>query len=671
MIKKILARQQVEPTPTKEVGDPLLQERFLKSFNKLKKAESFAKGIYQKDVYRTAADLMEKPGGFEWLLDRAHEFDDAGVFHGGPWESLKTLLPDLVGAGLKGEGQYPIIEALSELRLLSVFLGRSHVEDFNQEQAGNFLNKVLCLNLDLLYLEETEESRNRPDVYKRANRLMHLLAHHVPLEGLREEIIVEINEIVAQCPILNGHVKKLIHYAQKLPPSTLKPDTNNTLDRYFKAITEPSPLSQSLKNTIEYRAYLPNLTEDELNGELEAFRESLKFTGFGNPYHAILIRFLARQKPERVHEALNLDVIGLAECDKYLSKVCTLIKTAVTPGIEDSIKGLSGLLNRGLLSRKDVSAGLLRLIEMDVSRESQKMLLRDENHNSGLTPNSILLSGLLRVLGHPLGVGQGPNTTCQSARAISLWAQHNPGFLLSMISTALRDDVVELDFEGEIIKSNELQTGITGLNFNPDKLDPVSRLLVPHLDKIYNHMMEKASFRGEDPHKWVNPAFYGQSIFKGFSSVFDSVTGAVSNYRGFLKHFFATHHPSYNGGYDMVYPNPVGLFVTDVNGNLLGLHAVSLHRIAHGPDNDLRAYFYNPNNESRQNWGAGVHTSVLGKGEKVGETSLPFSEFLSRLYAFHFNPYEEGDAYAVPESAIDEIERMAKESWGRAYTWLP
>ena len=92
-------------------------------------------------------------------------------------------------------------------------------------------------------------------------------------------------------------------------------------------------------------------------------------------------------------------------------------------------------------------------------------------------------------------------------------------------------------------------------------------------------------------------------------------------------------------------------------------------RVASDPDGELRAYFYNPNNEGRQDWGHGVRPSVTGHGEREGESSLPFHQLASRIYAFHFNPFEVGDGYAVPEDEVAEIVAAAKESWGKSFRW--
>ena len=55
--------------------------------------------------------------------------------------------------------------------------------------------------------------------------------------------------------------------------------------------------------------------------------------------------------------------------------------------------------------------------------------------------------------------------------------------------------------------------------------------------------------------------------------------------------------------------------------------------------------------------------STAGKGERFGEGSLPFGQFASRLYLFHDDGLGIGQSVPVPDSAIAEIEAMARESW--------
>ena len=286
---------------------------------------------------------------------------------------------------------------------------------------------------------------------------------------------------------------------------------------------------------------------------------------------------------------------------------------------------------------------------------------------AGITLNGTLIAGVISVLGQPLGVGQGHNPTCQSARAISLWAQFGIGQLLEHITRAARDHDISMTFEGNPIHSSLL---IEEANSEIGQdLDPVSILLVPHLDKIYKEMMRRTLLRGEDGHKWVNPEFYGEWIPRGFINAIDQATLKVTNYPAFVKLFYATHHPDYNEGYKLIYPNPVGIFSTNVHGELIGLHALSIQRIKKDLNGEYRIYFYNPHNDSGQDWGQGIKASVSGNGELEGEASLPFHEFLSRMYAYHYNPFEQGDTYMVEHSLVEEVEALAKDSWGKSYEW--
>lgn len=56
-------------------------------------------------------------------------------------------------------------------------------------------------------------------------------------------------------------------------------------------------------------------------------------------------------------------------------------------------------------------------------------------------------------------------------------------------------------------------------------LDPVSLVVVPHLDRIYVAMGRLCVGREGDPHKWVNPEFHGWSAGRGFAINVDVATG--------------------------------------------------------------------------------------------------------------------------------------------------
>jgi hypothetical protein len=252
-----------------------------------------------------------------------------------------------------------------------------------------------------------------------------------------------------------------------------------------------------------------------------------------------------------------------------------------------------------------------------------------------------------------------------------MWSRHAPGKLINLIIDAAAANRLAFRYEGEVIDSSQAGEGLVQ-RFDY-KLDPVSIVLVPLLDKVYNAMMRRAAVKhpGSDPHVSVNPAFYGHWIQTGFISVYNPISGAVNDYERFVRLFYASFHPVYNGGHHLIYPVPLGIFQTNTRGEMTGYHAVSLLRIGQDPTGSWRAYFLNPNSEGRQNWGQDIRPSVTGYGEQPGESSLPVSEFASRVYAFHYNEIHLGDKpRAVRQEEIERVEELARASWGVKYVWL-
>ncbi|BCB02366.1 hypothetical protein [Bacillus sp. KH172YL63] len=646
-----------------------LEERFLQALNELESAASFAKSMYQTDVYQEAQRLLDTEEGLDVLYRSASRFEQAGVFQDGPWEKASKLQPPLVAGSLQAKGLPSIIEILSELRMLAIADGQYAHPDVSQEMAEDFLNEVMVLNLNLLFPEATEASRiEGGEQTERATGLFRFLSEKLSYQALTTTLIKEIERLTAQRPIMVKRTVSMIETAKKMLHSDLSVAERLVLEKYVSAIEGPSPLSKSYPQPGEYRKKLMDLSEEDLEKEAVAFSQSMRGTGLVAPQHAILLRFLARKVHKLVPAALQLNDKGKANLDEHQELVFQLIKVSIFPATKQSVYGLSLMLERGVLSYSPVSPGLKRLIELDIRPEVRNTLLNCCRAGDGITANSVLLAGVINVLGQPIGIGQGLNPTCQSARGISLWAQHAPGYLLELIPRAARDGDIDIMFEGTPVHSRELSGGLA-----PElhqELDPVSLVLVPHLDRIYSEMMRRVSLRGEDGHRWVNPEFYGDWVQKGFSNVIDPLSGLISDYPGFVRLFYATHHPEYNDDHGLIYPNPVGIFITNVHGKLLGFHAVSILRITRDPEGEYRIYFYNPNNDGSQNWGQGIEPSVMDNGEMEGECSLPFQAFVSRLYAFHYNPYEQGDAFAVEEDIVAEIKTLARESWGKDYTWV-
>lgn len=648
---------------------PRLQEALEAALDDLQAAPPFTKPLYQTPFFRAAADLMDSGGGMALLARHAERFDSAGVFHGGPWSDPAKLVPDLVAYGLKGDGVYPTVEALSELRMLAIAEERVPEAKIEPERARRFLREVCTRNLDLMFPAQTEETRARPKVHRRAERLFEVIRRSIPIDGLRQTVVDEIEVLAAQRPIQTQRIERLIHQAAQLPAGEDDASTRERLALFESALGAVTDLSVQAGDPVAYRRLIRQIAVERVAEEGEAFADRMNRTGLTSPYHAVVLRRLGQEAPELVAGALGVNEVGAAQVRQDPALVAQLVRVAVFPHTHRAIDGFAGSLDRGLLSRPPVVGGLRRLIDLAIRPDVSEMLLAPYPAAAGLSPNTVLLAGTLGVLGRPLGVGQGNNPTCQSARGISLWSQHAPGLLLQMAVSAARDGLVETDFEGQRLRSCDLGEGLLKQPADPE-LDALSKVLVPHLDRIYARMMELVVLRGEDGHKWVNPAMYGQWVSKGFESAIDPGGQVVRRHQAFVRRFFATHHPDYNDGHALIYPNPVGLMITSAHGDLLGPHAVSIQRIAAGPDGQLRVFFFNPNNEGRQDWGNGVSPTVFGHGERPGESSLPFGHFASRLYAFHFDPYEQGDAYAVATEEVDEVTRLARHSWGRAYTWL-
>jgi len=643
---------------------------FAAAIEELAAAAPFAKPRYQTQVHRLAGELLDSEAGLRVLLEFAPRFAEAGAFHGGPWEHAAKLLPRLVGFGLRGEGVYPTVEALSELRMLAVVIGTHHEEGLDAETAEQFLREVCVDNLDLMFPETSEESRARPKVYARAGRLFALIREHISIAAFGATLIEEIETICDQRPIVTRRVQKLLDLASGLPEDTLAPDLRERLEFFLRATGGVTAASAAADDPARYAEALASLDREAIAAEADLFAHSVQATGLSSPFHAVLVRHVTARHPELLAEALGLSALGRACLEENRALVERLIAEAIWPGTEVGVHGLAMALDRGLFSLAEVEAGINRLLGVTIAPTAEKRLLalRTDSAADDLTARALLVAGAVSVLGLPLGIGQGNNPTCQAARGLSLWSQHAPGLLLKILVRAVRDGVLRCGFEQHdlVIVEDPLDDLGARLDLN---LDPVSAVLVPLLDRLYARLLSLAQGRPADVHKWVNPAMYGNWVPVGFSAAFDPITGAVVRHEEFVRTFYASHHPDHNGGYDLIYPNPVGIVITDVHGNMLGYHAVSIQRIAHDPDGDMRVYFFNPNNEGRQRWGQGVAPSVVGKGERPGESSLPFGQFASRLYAYHYDPYEKREERDVPADVVAEVSGMARESWGRAVQW--
>lgn len=651
--------------------NPGLAESFEQTLDALEQSRPFAKGMHQSRLLQYARKLLASDAGIAELDRHAHRFGAAGVFAGSDWDDPHYLNSVLVRRTLLGGGATAVLEALSELRLLALAEERAVHESMTPAQARDYLESVLALNLDLLFPRATEAAREQaPPMAGEIRRLFAFLMDRLGSRGILASLAREAERVMLQRPIMLQHVEAILYAAERsLPadPSELDDEDEALARLYVEGLTGPTPLARRLREPAAYEAALVGLEPAELEAEAHGFAESMRRTGLVAPQHASLLRFLADRVPELVPEALWLGTAGYASYEMYQDLVCELIRVAVRPETARSVYGLHGVLERGILFFRPVAPGLRRLMVLPIRDEVAARLTAASGLESAPSANVLLLAGTLSVLGQPRGVDQGHNPTCQAARAISLWSQNDVGYLLELIACAARDDELVMHFEGAEIRSGGLSFGLaTELH---TELDPVSLVLTPHLDRIYMEMSRRTIGRGEDGHRWVNPELHGWWVHRGFAAAIDETTGAVQDFERFVREFYASYHPEFNGGRDLVYAQPCGVATTDHNGDFVGWHAVAIQRVARDPRGTWRVYFFNPNREKRQNWGQGVETSIADNNEMEGESSLVFEDFASRLYVFHYNLNEEGDPGAVPDEVVDAIREAARTTWAAQREW--
>ncbi|MEX1197902.1 MAG: hypothetical protein WEB57_08595 [Pseudohongiellaceae bacterium] len=652
-------------------GAEVLLPRFLGRFDEalqiLADARDFAKPGKLRRVLDAARSVLGVDGGCEALEDRAEAIEKAGVFMGSDWATPQSLVPSLTRQALRSaNADILVVETLSELRLLAIARGSYIHTDVSSEQAHHFLTQVLALNLELLFQGPDEARRvTQGRMASIPQLLFRHLAERIGYEHIIDSLIDEIWRILKQRPIQVGSVKQMI---TQIAICQVNPDiefgsSGQGADRLVSALFGPTEASREDPGLDVYLERLGKMDAATLQYEATGSARAMHDTGLVSAYHAALIRFLieSEEHVQLLHDAMGLSSTGRECLLCYRNLVNELIRKAVHPETPQALYGLALMLERGILYQPPVAPALWRQLALPLCEEASDRLTLVYG---GLQPPNVhLLEGLLCLLGLPLGVGQGNNPTCQSARALSMWAYNDPDYLLQMVVWAARDDEIVMHFEGEAISSRDSQGGVAE-TLHLD-MDPVSLLVVPHLDRIYAEMGRRCLTREQDPHRWVNPEFHGWWSGRGFHIAVDVATGKLQDLESFLRYFYASYHPYYNGNQPVIHPQPAGIAVTDTSARFIGWHAITLLRVSLDPENVMRVYFYNPNNDSGQDWGNGVVVSTAGRGERFGEASLPFEEFASRLYIFHFDPLEPGDPRVVDGERLREVVDLVHRSWGR------
>lgn len=627
-------------------------------------AQPFDKPVEIGRILDTAQRIIIEDGGLAALESRSQVLEEAGVYEGTDWAEPQTLIPSLTPYSLSSaEAATVTVECLSELRMLAVALGEYKHANLSAEQAHHFLTQSIALNLELLFSSASEAERVKQGQLAMVPRaLMQHLAQRIGFENIIDPLIEEIWRLLRQRPIQVNPVKSMITQIAICQTSEGMDFGSSGLGaaRLVSSLYGPTHESSGDPGIAYYEQRLASLDGQALQAEALGFSRAMHDTGLVSPYHASFLRFVLDGYENLLIDALGLSGTGRDGLLCYGELVKALITECVYPATAQAVFGIAMVLERGILYQQGVAQSLWRQINLTLSdwAEARLQFMCD----STITPHTRLLEGVVCMLGSPLGVGQGNNPTCQSARALSIWATSDPTYLLQMITSIARDNDLTMHFEGQKISSRAcLEASITPLPFD---LDPVSMLLVPHLDASYLEMGRLCLGRAGDPHRWINPEFHGWWVGRGFCINVDVATGQLIDLEVFIRNFYAHYHPFYNGNQPLIHPQPAGIAVTDSAARFIGWHAIAIMRVALDQNSEMRVYFFNPNNDSGQNWGNGVIVSTAGHGERFGEASLLFEQFASRLYIFHYDTLDYGEPERVPVESFENVKSLIESSWG-------
>ncbi|MDX1466628.1 MAG: hypothetical protein R3215_13095, partial [Halomonas sp.] len=612
------------------------------------------------EVLEPARVLMLDPEGIDLIYARVPALEAAGFFRGSDWDYPQTLVPSLAVRTVRhGDPVATLVESLSQVRLLAVANGDFIHPSVSAEHAHHFLAQVMAMNLDLVVSDLQEGDRLRPDrLGVLVQHLYHYLLRHLGYENLLEHLVAEVWRVLAQRPVQVDGVKHMVTQIAAClnTPEAMPGEVGDDALRLINAVFSPTTGCREDPGFDVYAERLSCMDDATLLQEAIAFAQAMHGTGLVSPYMPGFIRYLRTRWNALIPTALGLSYTGADAFHCYPALIHTLIDEAVFVDTSQAVYGLAMMLERGILYAPAVAPSLWRQVRLTLCDAAAEKIASVFGRRR--PPECFLLADVLNVLGHPLGVGQGNYPTCQSTRALSMWAYGAPSELLRIVAWAARDDEIVMRFEGNNISSRELGAGLSS---EPSvDVDAVSLLTVPHLDRIYFEMGRRSAGRGEDPHKWVNAEFHGEQVGHGFRIAVDVFTGGLKDFEGFIRDFYAAYHPYYNGNIPVINPQPAGIAVTDSATRFLGWHAITIQRLALDPVGVMRVYFFNPNNDSGQNWGQGIITSTHGKGELYGEASLPVSQFVSRLYVFHYDPLEKGDTDTVPADEVHGVMRLAQ-----------
>ena len=638
---------------------------------RMAEARPFARMRHRAAVLDMARRCMLSDGGVDVIYARVEQLELSGVFEGTDWADPDNLQAAMAGRTLKlSDTATAMLEALNHLRMLAVAKRDYFHPRIASEQAHNFLSQVVGLNLDLVFSNADEASRARAGSMDAVCRQLYAhIVRNIGHDSILDTLIAEIWRLLAQRPIVVDDIKAMIaQISVWLVDGNVGQGSDGVAttgsggwgaDRLVSAVFGPTSGCREDPGFDVYGARIASMDMAALAKEAIAFARAMHDTGLVSAYHALFLRHILAHAPALIPDTLGLSSTGTDALKCYGDLTHALIDHAVHPETPQAVYGLALTLERGILFMPPVAPALWRQIGMTLCADAEVAITTA--FGSAHPANVFLSAGVLSVLGQTFGVGQGNNPTCQAARALSMWSFTDPDYLLQIVTWAARDDEVVITFEGTPVSSATPDAGVQ--HGRPWDVDAVSTIVVPHLDRIYAQMATLCIGREGDMHQWVNRELHGWWVGRGCDIAVDVATGKLSDFDGFVRRFYAAYHPDYNRHQPVIHPQPAGLAMTDSAARYVGWHAISICRVALDSESVMRVYFFNPNNDSGQDWGNDVVVATEGYGERFGESSLPIAAFVSRLYLFHFDPLEQGRPDALPAEEVARITDMARGSW--------
>jgi hypothetical protein len=575
------------------------------------------KTYFREAALEEAALLLGEKKGLELLFGYASIFEPSGVFAGTAWEDLKGLNPGLTRGTLMAGGTLAAAETLSNLRILGLAGGIYMSPEMTSNEAREYLENLLAHNIDLLAVKDTGSNQHSwNDKNDCAISLMRYLASHCFSPKIFELLERDISNLVAQRPIVVSEVISRVNSACNLAGGNVK--CYPTLHTCQQALFSPSELAQRQG---DYLQEIKKAGDLSLLTEASQLRDSMLATGLVSLHHAIFLRYIAKEKPYLLEAFFGKTKAARAALRRNFSLICKIIEQI---GMEETSQCIFGLYQ--MFDRQVFTVEVVRELEEIFS---DQLAICSPLTKSGKNSRNIkkeILAGLISILGQPLGAAQGFNPTCQSTRLLSYLAQKYPEKLIRLARKLLSSGEIAFVYEGKSISSSNLEHSELK---DVAHIDSLSVWMLPHLDAIYGEMLKRATGRGFDPHRWVNSHFYIEGVLPGFAE------RGKDNEQEFVDLFHQYYFPS-SGCIKTHLPQPAGIMAYDRNGRQLGPHAILIQRVEDNQNGEVRVYFYNPNNDSLQHWYNGIMTSVKDHGERHGEASLRFDDFINCLYAFHF-----------------------------------